>query len=103
MQCDRSPVPSMVGMVDKENYELSIKRDGTTTTYELKIPWTTVFPNGYMAERNGTMAITLLVNDNDGNGRKGYLEYGSGMGSGSASSAQYKSYHMLANRLIDDL
>lgn len=103
MQCDRSPVPSMVGMVDKENYELAIERDGTTTTYELKIPWTTVFPNGYMAERNGTMAITLLVNDNDGNGRKGYLEYGSGMGSGSASSAQYKSYHMLANRLIDDL
>lgn len=103
LQIDRSPVASMIGIPDKSLYNLAISRNGDHTYYELKLPWEVVFPDGYVAEKNGQLAITLLINDNDGNGRKAYLEYGTGMGSGSANSGGYRSFYMWGERLIDQL
>lgn len=103
LQIDRSPVASMIGIPDKSLYDLAISREGDHTYYELKLPWEVIFPDGYLAEKNGQLAITLLINDNDGMGRKAYLEYGSGMGSGSANSAGYRSFYMWGERLIDGL
>lgn len=103
LQIDRSPVASMIGIPDKSLYDLAISRDSEHTYYELKLPWEVIFPDGYLAEKNGQLAITLLINDNDGMGRKAYLEYGSGMGSGSANSAGYRSFYMWGERLIDGL
>lgn len=103
LQIDRSPVASMIGIPDKSLYDLAISREGNHTYYELKLPWSVIFPDGYTAEKNGQLAITLLINDNDGMGRKAYLEYGSGMGSGSANSAGYRSFYMWGERLIDGL
>jgi hypothetical protein len=45
----------------------------------------------------------LLVNDNDGSAREGYLEFGSGMGSGDAATSLYVSFYMLGKSLIEDL
>ena len=103
LQIDRSPVASMIGIPDKSLYDLAISRDSNHTYYELKLPWEVIFPDGYTAEKNGQLAITLLINDNDGMGRKAYLEYGSGMGSGSANSGGYRSFYMWGERLIDTL
>ncbi len=103
LQIDRSPVASMIGIPDKSLYDLAISREGNHTYYELKLPWKMIFPDGYTAEKNGQLAITLLINDNDGNGRKAYLEYGTGMGSGSANSGGYRSFYMWGERLIDEL
>jgi hypothetical protein len=53
--------------------------DGSgVTRYEVAIPWSEV-PDSADAQ---SFRLSLLVNDNDGDGRKGYVEWGSGMGSG---------------------
>jgi hypothetical protein len=103
LQIDRSPDASLIGIPDKSLYDLAISRDGDHIYYELKLPWNVIFPAGYVAEKNGQMAITTLINDNDGTGRKAYLEYGSGMGSGNANSSGYRSFYMWGERLIDAL
>ncbi|MDR6550393.1 sugar-binding protein [Paenibacillus qinlingensis] len=61
--------------------ELNIMRDevGKRTVYELALPWSEISPVKE-PESNG-MSLSLLVNDNDGSGRKGYIEWGSGIGS----------------------
>lgn len=103
LQIDRSPVASMIGIPDKSLYDLAISREGEHTYYELRLPWEVIFPDGYLAEKNGQLAITLLINDNDGYGRKAYLEYGTGMGTGNANSSGYRSFYMWGERLIDEL
>jgi hypothetical protein len=53
------------------------KTNGTITRYEIQVPWdivTTSAPGTVPAR------FTLLVNDNDGSGRKGWLEWFSGLG-----------------------
>ena len=64
--------------------KLSIKREGSYTIYEASIPWTfmKIIPKPGL-----TMGFSLLVNDNDGiqegcSGRKGYLQWTSGIGAG---------------------
>jgi len=55
-----------------------ITRDGVKTVYELEIPVATAG----LSELQPGMAFcfSLLVNDNDGKGRKGYLRWGDGIG-----------------------
>lgn len=48
-----------------------------TTIYELAIPWTAIAP---FTPEDGGLSVSLLVNDNDGQGRKGFIEWGSGIG-----------------------
>ncbi|MFD0714352.1 S-layer homology domain-containing protein [Paenibacillus sp. GCM10027626] len=63
-----------------ENGKLTVKRDEKRkmTIYGLKLPWTELAP--VRPVRNEVMSFSLLVNDNDGKGRKGWLEWGSGIG-----------------------
>jgi len=100
---EKNLVKEAIGEVDKEKFDFELSRDGNITTYEARIPWDVIFPNGYKAEKNGELAITLLINDNDGDQREGYYEYGSGMGSGSSNSEEYNLFFMLGKALIDDL
>lgn len=72
-----------------ENYELAIVRDESTktTTYELALPWTEILPTGYKElNLDRSLGFSLLVNDNDGSGRRGWIEYASGIGSGKDTS-----------------
>jgi hypothetical protein len=59
--------------------QAAITRAGTTTTYELTLPWAGV---GLPADTKGgaIFGLSLLVNDDDGQGRKGYLHWGDGIG-----------------------
>ncbi|GAA3400070.1 DNRLRE domain-containing protein [Paenibacillus hodogayensis] len=64
-----------------DNAQLQIVRDETkkTTIYELALPWSNI-PD--IRPDQGLYGLSVLVNDNDGGGRRGWLEWGSGIGSG---------------------
>ncbi len=64
-----------------ENAEIAIKRDGMRTVYEMAVPWTEMFGAGYQFDSNKIFGYSMLVNDNDGNGRRGWIEYNDGVGS----------------------
>ncbi|GAA4217754.1 sugar-binding protein [Actinocatenispora rupis] len=57
-------------------------RSGTTTTYEIGVAWTDLG----IDPADGLVSFSMLVNDNDGQGRKGYVEWGSGIGNGKDSA-----------------
>jgi hypothetical protein len=62
-----------------DDIQAAIRRDGTTTTYELTLPWASV---GLPADTaaGSMIGLSVLVNDDDGKGRKGYLHWGEGIG-----------------------
>ena len=70
------------------NGEVKAKRDGIYTVYEVKIPWSEIFHDGYKAKSGEVIRWSLLYNENDGSGRMGFLQYGAGIG-GVKSVAQY--------------
>jgi cellulose/xylan binding protein with CBM9 domain len=67
--------------------DTAITRSGTTTTYELGVAWTDLG----IDPSDGLISFSMLVNDNDGQGRKGYLEWASGIG-GSKDSSLFKAF-----------
>ncbi|MBA8989470.1 hypothetical protein FHW23_000702 [Curtobacterium pusillum] len=60
---------------------MAISRTGTVTTYEAGMSWDDlgIDPSG------GLVSFSMVVNDNDGAGRKGYIEWASGIGNGKDS------------------
>lgn len=69
-----------VGVV--ENSEVAITVEGNETIYECAIPWSEIRSVGYKPDESLIYSFAALVNDNDGNGRKGYTMYNDGIGSG---------------------
>lgn len=74
-------------MVDVTDSEFAIKRYETYTVFELKIPWKEVFGEEFKPYEGKKIRFSLLVNDNDGNGRRGWIEYNGGVGSGRSIEA----------------
>ncbi|HEY3269137.1 MAG TPA: sugar-binding protein [Armatimonadota bacterium] len=56
---------------------LSVKRDGDCTTYDAAIPWSQLGVKAVRPPR--TIGFALLLNDNDGGSREGWLSYGDGI------------------------
>jgi hypothetical protein len=55
----------------------TVTREGDTTSYAVSVPWTSLgFPN----RPAGPIGYSVMFNDDDGQGRTGYLEWGSGIG-----------------------
>ena len=75
---------SDIGVV--KNARSVISRKGNKTYYELSIPVFQLYPLSLKADK--IIGFSILVNDNDGKGRKGYLEWSSGIGAGK-NPAQY--------------
>jgi hypothetical protein len=73
-----------VGVVD--NVKVTLEKQNGKWIYRAKMPWSEIF--GENAKINGGeyLGFSLIVNDNDGNGREGYLEYTSGIGNGKNTS-----------------
>lgn len=63
-----------------ENANLAVKRFETYTVYELAIPWDELFYENYVPDPARPYSFSVLVNDNDGQGRRGWIEYCSGIG-----------------------
>lgn len=63
-----------------KNAEFKLRREGVHTYYEMAIPWNEITDKKIDIDNLESFRFSLLVNDNDGKGRKGWLEYGSGIG-----------------------
>jgi hypothetical protein len=58
----------------------AVTRGGVTTTYELSVPWADLTN---LSGRNGeAMGLSFLVNDDDTDGREGFVQWTDGMGRG---------------------
>ncbi|WP_052702972.1 Ig-like domain-containing protein [Paenibacillus beijingensis] len=62
------------------NSPIIINRDGNETVYEMAIKWTDILPVGMIPSTEYAIGFSLLVNDNDGSLRRGWMEYMSGIG-----------------------
>ncbi len=65
-----------------DNYEAVINRNEETkeTIYEMAIPWDEIFYPGYDITANSQLGFSMMVNENDGTGRLGWIRYNYGMG-----------------------
>ena len=59
--------------------EPRMKHTGNRSTYEVAIPWDKI---RFIGPGDGAFRFSILVNNNNGTGRLGWLEWGSGIGSG---------------------
>ena len=63
--------------------ELAIVNNDKITYYELKVPWSSLIANfkerGIKIEAGNEIKLGVLLNENDGNGRKGYYKLGDGI------------------------
>lgn len=63
-----------------EKAKLAVKRMDGYTVYELALPWDEIFYEGYVPDPSKIYRFSLMANDNDGGGRRGWIEYCSGIG-----------------------
>jgi hypothetical protein len=70
------------GFSSNGSFELqyAVSRKNQKTVYEMAIPWIELTKATWFVEKGMKLKFSMLVNDNDGNGRKGWLEYNSGIG-----------------------
>lgn len=105
---------SSLAKSDIAGAELAVNRQGTTTVYEAKIPWSEILPLEHLVEvgdganasgviadeankrkavaADSYIAFSVVLNDNDGAERSQYLEYGSGIASATTASLFKKLY-----------
>jgi len=81
------------------NGMLNVTRNEETkvTSYELKLPWSELYP--IQAAANQALSFSMLVNDNDSAGRKGYIEWGSGIG-GVKDPSLFRTFQLLAKATV---
>ncbi len=60
--------------------ECEISTNGKYTTYECAIPWSEIFGEGFQIDTDKLYRFSAMANDNDGAGRRGWIEYSSGIG-----------------------
>ncbi|NOV00650.1 S-layer homology domain-containing protein [Paenibacillus planticolens] len=63
------------------NVQAAVYRSNTYTSYELAIPWPELLPAGRQPASGDILGFSMLINENDGTTRRGWLEYMSGIGS----------------------
>lgn len=75
-------------------YNYVIKRDEATkhTVYELAVPWNTIYP--LTPDKVEDLRMSIVVVENDMNGRDGWLEWGGGIGY-SKDTSLFKHIHLL--------
>ena len=64
--------------VDAIKLKTSRDEDTKITSYDLVIPWLAALPSAPV----GKVPFTMLINDNDGGERRGYIEWTPGIGNG---------------------
>ena len=62
------------------NAECKVVNYDSYTVYECRVPWSEIFYDGYIPDTSKTYGFSVLANDNDGWGRRGWIEYTSGIG-----------------------
>lgn len=64
-----------------ETIAFQSQREGNKTVYEAKLPWKAIFAESPVGKMK-RVPFTMLINENDGNGRRGYVEWTGGIGKG---------------------
>ncbi|MEK5254670.1 glycosyl hydrolase family 28-related protein [Paenibacillus sp. FSL F4-0125] len=77
----RAPEGVQTGALN--NVQADITRDETNhrTTYKLTLPFSELHKSGYTFSSSDVIGFTVLINENDGAGRSGFMEYNQGIGS----------------------
>lgn len=63
-----------------ENAKAAVVNNGTNTVYEFSMTWKDLLGYDYAPKADDVFGFSILYNDNDGNGRRGWIEYGGGIG-----------------------
>lgn len=76
----------ILGVTDKEGFDgikYKVVRDEKKkeTIYEAQIPWNQIYGDNFKIAKYDSLYFSCLVNDNDGNGRRGWIEFCPGIGS----------------------
>ncbi|GBF75734.1 hypothetical protein PA598K_04162 [Paenibacillus sp. 598K] len=87
------------GTVDNGKLEIERQEDKKLTTYRLRLPWSELRPLQPVAGQ--VFSLSVLVNDNDGEGRKGYIEWGGGIG-GTKDASLFRSIVLMGPQEKDD-
>ncbi len=74
LAADGRPTGSMIGRA-----QVAISRHDQKTSYQIALPWEEIVESGAEIEPGLTLGFSLLINDNDGQGR-GWIEYMGGIG-----------------------
>jgi hypothetical protein len=78
VDCTLSPVATNTDALIAQS-KFSVTRSENTLVYQCAIPWNRLPP---IKPQNGSFLFSFLVNDNDGAGRKGWIEWAAGIGEG---------------------
>ncbi len=70
---------SQIGLETPTQVKLDAKRSGTKTVYRITVPFAEI---GVEPKPGIPIGMSLVVNDNDGKGRKGYLHWADGIANG---------------------
>ncbi len=62
---------------DSSAYEIAIRRDGTRTTYEVRLPWSEL--GGVTPRLGAKLGLSLALHDNDGDGPAASMVWGEGL------------------------
>lgn len=73
--------PKGFNLGDAIELQYAVERKDSKTSYELAIPWRELKSDDVQVKPGMKLKFSFLVNDNDGEGRKGWVEYNSGIGS----------------------
>lgn len=65
-------------VLDKSAVSLQASRTGNTTVYEAAIPWEAIFAQA--PDMETPLQFSILANDNDGQGRRGWIEWNQSIG-----------------------
>ncbi|WFB61580.1 DNRLRE domain-containing protein [Paenibacillus sp. BR1-192] len=80
------------GIVSSVQASVTRQEEEKLTTYELALPWSELA--GILPAAGESVSFSLLVNDHDGNGRRGWIEWASGIGS-SKQPSLYRSFQWI--------
>ncbi len=70
-----------IGRIEDCKVEVVRDEDKEMTVYEIALPWSEILPKGVTKpSADAKLGFSLLINDNDGSGRRGWIEYASGIG-----------------------
>lgn len=66
--------------VSSPKAECMVRNEGTKTYYELKLPWNEAILKYEPMQAGDRVRFNIIINENDGAGRYGWIEYASGIG-----------------------
>lgn len=77
----RAPEGVQAGTLNNVQAEITRDESNHQTIYRLTLPFNELHGPNYTFSPTDAIGLTLLINENDGAGRSGYMEYNQGIGS----------------------